>query len=344
MDRSEKLASVRIPALLAKFAVPSILSLVLHAFYNITDRIFIGRGVGTLGLAGVTLCFPILMLIFGICLLFSSGAASLISIYLGEKRKAEAEKVLGTTVLTITIIGVILFISGQSQHYRYILDLFKVPPETFPYAADYLKIILMGAPLFLYGFTLNFIIRAEGNPIYPTIAIITGTLINIALDPLFIFVFSMGTGGAALATIISEAIVALIAIFYMTRKRGVVHIKRDNLRIDLPVLKRIAFLGLSPALMNIATSVQCLFLNTKAVIHGGNLALVLLTFRGLVDGQVDPRLRGLDQAGEVEQHHHGQRLLFEQPFGMTLAEREHGYVAFECPVGHDLLVDTPLLR
>lgn len=275
MDRSKKLATKHIPALLAQFAIPSIASLVLHAFYNIADRIFIGRGVGSLGLAGVTLCFPIILLIFGICMLFSSGSSSLISLYLGQGRHDKAEKVLGTTIFAITVIGFSLAIAGH-LYYRHILGLFNIPAEVLPYAEGYLKIILSGAPLFLYGFTLTFIIRAEGNPIYATIAIIVGTIVNLILDPLFIFVFSMGTEGAALATIISEAIVALMGLFYMTRKRGIVHIRRNNLTLNIPVIKSIAFLGLSTAFMNIASSFQCAFLNERLLSCGGNIGIAAM--------------------------------------------------------------------
>lgn len=275
MDSSKKLATKHIPKLLAQFAIPSIASLILHAFYNIADRIFIGRGVGSLGLAGVTLCFPILLLIFGICMLFSSGASSFISLYLGQNRQDKAEKVLGTTVFVITVIGFSLALLGHLC-YRYIIALFNMPAEVLPYAEGYLKIILSGAPLFLYGFTLTFIIRAEGNPIYATAAIIVGTVVNLILDPLFIFVFSMGTEGAALATIISEATVALMGLFYMTRKKGIVHIRRNNLRLDIPVIRNITFLGLSTAFMNIASSVQCVFLNERLLSYGGNVGVAAM--------------------------------------------------------------------
>lgn len=275
MDRSKRLATKRIPELLAQFAIPSIASLVLHAFYNIADRIFIGRGVGSLGLAGVTLCFPIVLLIFGMCMLFSSGASSLISLYLGQNLHDKAERVLGSTIFIITVIGFSLAVLGH-LYYRDILGLFNISAEALPYAEGYLRIMLSGAPLFLYGFTLTFVIRAEGNPIYATAAIIVGTIVNLILDPLFIFVFSMGTEGAALATIISESIVALIGLFYMTRKKGIVHIRRSNLKLDMPIVGSMALLGLSTAFMNIAFSLQCAFLNERLLRYGGTIGIAAL--------------------------------------------------------------------
>ena len=275
MDQAKRLATKNIPGLLAQFAIPSILSLILHAFYNIADRMFIGRGVGPLGLAGVTLCFPVILLLFGACMLFSSGTSSLISLYLGQNRQGDAEKALGNTVSVITIIGFALALCGQ-LYYKNILSLFNIPPEVLAYSEGYLKIILSGAPLFFYGFTLTFVIRAEGNPIYATAAIIIGTVINLILDPVFIFVFHMGVEGVAIATIISEAIVALMGLFYMTRKKGVIHIRRINLIPDIAVLKEIAFLGMSTSLMNIAASIQCLFLNYRLVLYGGSIAIAVM--------------------------------------------------------------------
>ncbi len=275
MDRSKRLGTKKISTLLAQFAIPSIASLVLHAFYNVADRIFIGRGVGSLGLTGVTLCFPIILLIFGVCMMFSSGASALISIHLGENRQYKAEKILGTTIAAITVVGLALAITGNF-YYKNIIGLFNMPPEVLPYAEGYLRIILSGGPLFLYGFTLTFIIRAEGNPIYATAAIVTGTVINLILDPIFIFLLSMGTEGAALATIISEGVVALMGLFYMTRKKGVVHIRRKNLRLDIPVIRKIGFLGLSTAFLTVASSVQLILLNERLLVYGGNIAVAAI--------------------------------------------------------------------
>ena len=275
MTKNKLLATKRIPGLLAYFAVPSVLSLLLHAFYNIVDRIFIGRGVGILGLSGVTLCFPIILLLFGVCMLFSSGSSSLVSIYLGKNQKEKAEKVIGNTISVVTVLGFIIAILGQF-YYKNILGLFNIPVDALPYAEGYLRIILSGAPLFFYGFTLTFIIRAEGNPMYATMAIVVGTLINLILDPIFIFVLSMGVEGAALATIMSEAIVAIIGLLYMTRKKGVVHIRRPNLRLNFSVIKKITILGMSAGLMSIASSIQCFFLNDRLVVYGGSLAVAAM--------------------------------------------------------------------
>ncbi len=275
MHRSEKLEKEKISKLLVIFAVPSVFSLVLHAFYNVVDRIFIGRGVGELGLAGVALCFPILLIIFGFCLLFSMGGASLISLKLGEKKKEEAELVLGNVITLITSVGLLITIVG-TLFCDNLLTLFRVPAETLPYARDYISTIFIGSVLFLYGFSMTFIIRAEGNPIYSTLMIVAGSVLNLILDYVFIFHFLMGTRGAALATIMSEAVVALMGISYILQRKGLVHIRRKNLRLNFSIVKRIAVIGLSGAVMNIVSSFQLSALNACLVKYSGNQAVAAI--------------------------------------------------------------------
>ena len=187
MNQSERLGTQKISKLLILFALPSVFSLVLHGFYNVVDRMFIGRGIGQLGLAGVSLCFPILIMIFGVCLLFSMGGAALISLRLGENKKEQAELILGNVITLITSVGILVTIVG-TLFLNDILALFQVPADTMPYARDYIGTIFLGSVLFLYGFAMTFIIRAEGNPFYATVIIVVGTFVNIILDYIFIFV------------------------------------------------------------------------------------------------------------------------------------------------------------
>ncbi|MFH1062209.1 MAG: MATE family efflux transporter, partial [Candidatus Omnitrophota bacterium] len=165
MDRANQIGTKPILGLLVKFAIPSIFSLVLHALYNIVDRIFIGRGVGSLGLAGVTLCFPVLLFIFAFCLLFSSGSSSLISLLLGKQEKDKAEQVFGNTFAIMTITAIIITFLGLFFSEN-ILSWMSVSKEVYPHANDYLQILFGGSIFFFYGFFMTFIIRAEGNPVY----------------------------------------------------------------------------------------------------------------------------------------------------------------------------------
>ena len=275
MERSAQMGTKPILWLLAKFAIPSIFSLVLHALYNIVDRIFIGRGVGSLGLAGVTLCFPILLFIFGFCLLFSSGSASVISLHLGKQQKDKAEEVFGNTFVIMSVTSIVITAFGL-LFYEPMLKLLSVSNEVYPHAKDYLQTIFAGSIFFFYGFFMTFVIRAEGNPVYATIMMVVATVINVILDPIFIFLLHMGTGGAALATIISEAIIVLMGLFYIMRKHGLLHIRRKYLHFNWPNIARIAFLGLSPALIDIAASLQVSLLNSRLVRYGGDIAVAAM--------------------------------------------------------------------
>jgi putative MATE family efflux protein len=274
-DRATQMGTKPILGLLIRFAVPSIFSLVLHALYNIVDRIFIGQGVGPLGLAGVTLCFPVLLFIFAFCLLFSSGAASYISILLGKQQREKAEEVFGNTFSVISIIAVVITATGLFFS-ETILSWLFVSPEVYPHAKSYLQILFGGSVFFFYGFFMTFIIRSEGNPVYATLMMVVATFINLVLDPLFIFVLQMGTAGAALATIISEAVIVLMGLIYIMRKQGILHLRRKNLGFNWPNISQAAYLGLSPALMDIAASIQVTIINSRLVFHGGDIAIAAM--------------------------------------------------------------------
>jgi putative MATE family efflux protein len=272
MNRAAQMGTKPIPGLLAKFAIPSIFSLVLHALYNIVDRIFIGRGVGSLGLSGVTICFPVMLFIFGFCLLFSSGAASLISLYLGKQNRDKAEEAFGNTFAIMTVTAVVLTVLGLVFSEQ-ILRFLSVSAAVLPFARDYLRTIMAGSIFFFYGFFVMFVIRAEGNPVYATVMMVVATVVNLVLDPLFIFLFSMGTGGAALATIISEAVIVLMGLLYIMRKQGLLHIRRKYLHFNWPNIGQITLLGLAPALMDIAASLQGAVLNERLMRYSGDIAV-----------------------------------------------------------------------
>ncbi len=275
MDRATRMGEESISKLLVKFSLPSIFSLLFHGFYNIIDRIFIGRGIGALGLSGVTFSFPILLTIFSVCILFANGSSALISIYLGEQRKDKAENILGNIFGIITISAFLVTILGLIFNEQ-LLAIFSVSKDAFLYAQDYIKTIIGGSIFFFYGFTLTFIIRAEGNPIYATMMMIVGTVVNLILDPIFIFIFSMGTQGAAFATVISEAIIVIMGLLYLLRKQGLLHVHIKNLKIKYSNFKKILIIGSSSAFTSIAASIQFAFLNNRLLVYGGNMAVAAI--------------------------------------------------------------------
>ena len=175
---------------------------------------------------------------------------------------------MSVTAIVITLLGLLF--------YEPMLRLLSVSNNVYPHASDYLQTLFAGSIFFFYGFFLTFVIRAEGNPVYSTMMMVVATFINVILDYIFIFILHMGTGGAALATIISEAVIVLMGLFYIMRKRGLLHIRRKYLCFNWPNIGRIAHLGLSPALMNIAASFQVGALNWRLVRYGGDMAVAAM--------------------------------------------------------------------
>jgi len=275
MNHTQEMGTLPISKLLVRFAVPAVFSLVLHGLYNIVDRIFIGQGVGELGLAGVAICFPILLLIFGVCLLFSTGAGSLISLYLGQDRIKDAEEVLGNMFVLLIIAGIVMTGIGLAG-YKQIVGLFLKSSAVTPHAHAYIRVLFSGSIFFLFGFAMNFVIRAQGHPVYATMMIVVGTLINVALDPLFIFVFQWGTAGAALATILSEILISVLGIAFILKGKGAIRLRPEALRLSWPIVKQITYLGASPALMDVVASIQFGIMNERLLRYGGEQAVAAM--------------------------------------------------------------------
>jgi len=206
-DNIRQLREEKIPVLLYKFSLPVVIALLVNALYNFIDRIFIGNGVGSLGIAGITIVFPI-MLVMGACAtLVGTGAASLISIRLGEKKADIAEQVLGNALVLLIMLSMIITISGL-LFINPILKTFGAGSEVLPYAREYMGIILLGTIFQVTGLGINYSIRAEGSPKKAMATMLIGAILNTILTPIFIFGFKLGMKGAALATIISQAVSA----------------------------------------------------------------------------------------------------------------------------------------
>ncbi|MCJ7688699.1 MAG: MATE family efflux transporter, partial [Clostridiaceae bacterium] len=212
MDRSKQLGEENIGKLLMKFSIPAIVGMLVNALYNIVDRIFIGR-VDTLALSGVTITFPISIIIMAFGMLVGIGAAALISIRLGQQKKEAAEHILGNALTLIIIISIIVTILGLVFLQPMLLK-FGASKATLPYAKQYITIILIGTVFQSVGFGLNNIIRAEGNPRIAMFTMLIGGILNTILDPIFIFVFHMGTRGAAIATVISQIVNTIWVLYY----------------------------------------------------------------------------------------------------------------------------------
>lgn len=272
MDHTKQLGEARVSRLLLKFSIPAITGMVVNALYNVVDRIFIGQGVGRMGIAGLTVGFPLMTVMMALAMLIGLGATALISIRLGEQRKEEAELIVANamvcligTALIVTIVGLI-FLDP-------LLVLFGASKEVLPFARDYMRIILLGEIFMSIGFGMNHFIRAEGNPKIAMFTMLLGAIVNTILDPIFIFAFSWGVAGAAWATIISQAIAAVWVLSYFLRKKSHLKIHTRNLRLKFTVIRDFTAIGSAPFLMQMAASVIGIILNNSLVRYGGDLAI-----------------------------------------------------------------------
>ena len=210
MTKQLELKDEKIWKLLLKFSIPAIIGMMVNALYNVVDRMYIGR-LGALAMTGIGLNLPFMTILMAFGMLVGIGSGAIISIRLGQNKKEEAEKILGNAVtLIFIIISIVVVLSYIFK--TDLLYLFGASSETIGYADDYISIILAGALFQGLGFGINNIIRAEGNPKIAMYTMLIGAIINIVLDPIFIFTFNMGIKGAALATIISQ-FVSMVWVF-----------------------------------------------------------------------------------------------------------------------------------
>ena len=221
----------KISKLIKKFAIPSIVAMLVSSLYNIVDQIFIGQGVGFLGNAATNVAFPLTTICIAIALLVGVGSASKFSISLGKGEQEEANKVVGNAIWMMVILGVTYCALGLI-FLKPLLYAFGATEANFPYAYSYASITLLGVPFLITNNALSNLIRADGSPKYSMFSMVTGAIINTILDPIFIFVFEMGIGGAALATVISQIISCTISLFYIPRFKRIKLTKESQKMID----------------------------------------------------------------------------------------------------------------
>ena len=239
-----------------------------------TFAIFIGNSpeLGADGIGGITVAFPVMIILMAIGMLFGIGGTTLFSIRLGQKKTEDAEKALGNALMLLVLTGVIATIAGQI-FLRPILSLLGASDAILPYALEYLRTILFGSVFFLVSMGMNNFIRADGSPKTAMITMFFAAGLNIILDPILIFGLNMGMTGAALATILSQAVAMVWVLSYFLGPKSRVKLKRKNLRLELAVVSRIASLGLPGALMQLANSILHVILNRTLLYHGGDIAI-----------------------------------------------------------------------
>ena len=271
MKNIEELGKANIGRLMLKYFIPAFIGVFLNALYNIVDRIFIGQGVGAEALSGISVIFPIMLIMMGFGMLIGIGTGVLVSINLGKKDTEMAEKTIGTGFSLMFLVSVSVMIVTYMLK-ETILHSFGSTPETFQYANDYLNIILAGTPFMVIGFSLNNVIRSEGNARIAMISMILSSISNVILDYIFIFWFDMGVKGAAYATIISMFVLMVWVLMHFRGKRSVIKLKKKNIQVDWKILTEIVAIGMAPFAMQIASSFVQGLLNKKLIAFGGDLA------------------------------------------------------------------------
>ncbi len=237
------LGTEKIGKLIAKFSIPCIISLLVNSLYNIVDQIFIGWGVGYLGNGATNVVFPLTMICLAFALMLGDGSSAYLSLKLGEKKKDEAAKGVGNGIIVSVIIAII-FCVFTLTFLPQLLNVFGCTDALRDYAIGYGRIIAIGLPFMMIGTTLNSIIRADGSPRYSMTSMVAGAILNIILDPIFIFVLKMGVEGAAIATILSQFLTFALNIIYI-RKFKSITLSKENFKIKFSILKRVATLGIS---------------------------------------------------------------------------------------------------
>ena len=272
MNNSTMMHDQSIGSLLWKFSLPAIAGMLVNALYNVVDRIFVGRGVGSIAIAATTVAFPIMIILMAVSLLIGIGATALISIRLGEQKKEEAEKVAGNATVMLVVLPLCLAII-YLLFPEPILKIFGASAEVLPYARDFMQIIMLGAVFGSLGMGMNNFIRAQGDAKTAMYTQLLGASINIVLNYFFIFKLGMGIKGSALATVSGQFISALWVLGYFFSGRSLVKIRLKYFRLQLPVLLSIMSIGFAPFALQLANSVQQLIINKTLLAYGGDLAL-----------------------------------------------------------------------
>lgn len=271
-DQGIAMREQSIGRLLWKFSLPAIIGMLVYALYNIVDRIFLGRGVGTIAIAASTVAFPIMIVFMAVSMFVSIGATALISIRLGEQKKDEAEKIVANAILLLIVFPLIL----SAVYLLFpdaILGLFGASAEVLPYARDFTHIIVLGSVFGSVAYGMNNFIRAEGNPTIAMLTQLFGALINGVLNYFFIFELGLGIRGSALATISGQFFSALWVLSYFFSGRSLVKIRLRNFTPRMAIIAPILAIGFAPFAMQLANSVQQLLLNKILMNYGGDLAL-----------------------------------------------------------------------
>ena len=284
---NEFLGTEPVGRLLFKLALPTITAQIINLLYNIVDRIYIGHmeGIGELALTGVGVCMPLIMIISAFAALISASGAPRASIFMGQGDKDSAERTMGSCFLMQAIVSPLLLAFGASEN-------------TIKYAAEYMQIYSIGTIFVQLTLGMNAFITAQGFAKISMLTVMIGAVVNIILDPIFIFAFDMGVSGAALATVISQGVSCVWVVFFLSGKNSILRLKRSTLRHDMKLLLPCIALGIAPFIMQSSESIISICFNTSLRTYGGDIAVGAMTVLTSVMQFAMLPLQGLAQGSQ----------------------------------------------
>ena len=298
-DNSQAMGTESIPKLLARLAVPAVVAQIINLLYNIVDRIYIGHipGTGASALTGVGLFMPILMLLNAFALLAASGGAPRASIAMGKQDNETAERIMGNCFSLLLALAAALTAVFYVLAPR-LLRLFGGSEVTLPYAVQYARIYILGSVFVLIVMGMNPFITTQGFARISMMTTVIGACINIVLDPIFIFVLRMGVRGAALATVLSQAVGALWILKFLSGKKTVLRLKWENFRLERRIILPCLALGISSFVMICTESILSICFNSSLARYGGDIAVGAMTIITSVSQLVTMPIQGVCQGGQ----------------------------------------------
>jgi len=275
-ENNHILADERVGRLLVSLSTPAMIGMFVMALYNVVDTIFVGRGVGTLAIAGIAIVFPIQMVVMAVAQMLGIGGAAMISIALGAGDYPKASKTYGNVLLLVVGFGIVIATLGNI-FIDELLRIFGASDTILPYSKDYASIILYGTVFFSFAMTSNSIVRSEGRATVAMTSMLVSAILNIILDPIFIFGFGWGIKGAAGATVISQFASVIYLVIYFSSGKSSLKIHRKDLLLETKIVTEILAIGSASFLRQISTSIMVIFMNHTLRIYGGDLAIAIFS-------------------------------------------------------------------
>ena len=305
--RQNDLGKDPIGPLLLRLAIPTVTAQLVNALYNIVDRMYIGHieEVGDLALTGLGVCFPVIMFVSAISSLVGMGGSSRASVRMGEGNEEKANAILGNCFALLIVLGLAATVVFQLLR-EPMLYLFGATENTIGYAMDYLTIYLVGSIFVELSMGMNYFITAQGFSTMGMVTVLIGAVVNVVLDPVFIFGFDMGVKGAALATIIAQAVSAVWVVAFLMGKRTKLRLQRRFIRLEPVVLAPVLSLGVSPFIMQSTESLANIAFNSSLKAYGGDPAVGAMTICSSVMQVFFLMLQGLAQGAQpIESYNYG---------------------------------------